>query len=215
MGRFRAASLLLAALAVGVLLAACGSNSGAELLPGTTADQINSNLDLVRESVDAERCEEAEEAVTKVSTEVDELHKVDKKLKEALTQGAAKLSEVVSRCSAPEKEAEAEKSAEEEAEAEEEALAAEEAEAEEEAFEKDQKAEERELKEQEKAQKQAEKEAEQPEPPDEGEESGKGKESQEETVEPPVEEEVTPPSEGGGPGGAGGIGPGAAVEGGP
>jgi hypothetical protein len=212
MGRFRAASLLFAALAVGVLLAACCSNSGAELLPGTTADQINSNLDLVRESVDSENCEEAKDAVAKVSTEVDDLHKVDKKLKEALEQGAAKLSEVVSSCNAPEKEAEEEQSAAEEAEAEEEAIAAEEAEAEEEAFEKDQKIEEREVKEEEKAQKKAEKEAEQPEPPDEGEESDKGKESQEETVEPPTEEEVTPPSEGGG---AGGIGPGAAVEGGP
>jgi hypothetical protein len=213
MGRFRAASLLFAALAVGVLLTACGSNSGAELLPGTTADQINSNLDLVRESVDAENCEEAEDAVAKVSTEVDELHKVDTKLKEALEQGAAKLSEVVSSCNAPEEEQEAEeaKVAEKEAEAEQEAFEAEEAEAEEEAFEKEQKAEARET---EKAQEKAEKEAEQPEPPGEGEESGKGKESQEETVEPPTEEEVTPPSEGGG-GGAGGIGPGAAVEGGP
>jgi hypothetical protein len=210
MGRFRAASLPLAALAVGLLLAACGSNSGAELLPGTTADQINSNLDLVRESVDAENCEEAEDAVAKVSTEVDELHKVDAKLKEALKQGAAKLSEVVSSCSAPEeeKEAEEEKAAAKEAEAEQEAFEAEEAEAEEEAFEKEQKAEERE---EEKSLQKAEKEAEQPEPPGQGEEAGKGKESQEENVEPPVEE-VTPPGEGGG---AGGIGPGAAVEGGP
>jgi hypothetical protein len=209
MGRLRAASLLLAALAVGLLLAACGSNSGAELLPGTTADQINSNLDLVRESVDSENCEEAEEAVAEVSTEVDELHKVDAKLKEALKQGAAKLSEVVSPCSAPkeEKEAEEEKAAAKEAEEEQEAFEDEEAEAEEEAFEKEQKTEERE---EEKAQQKAEKEAEQPEPPGEGEEAGKGKE--EETVEPPAEEEVTPPSEGGG---AGGIGPGAAVEGGP
>jgi hypothetical protein len=210
MGRLRAASLLLAALAVGLLLAACGSNSGAELLPGTTADQINSNLDLVRESVDSENCEEAEDASAEVSTEVDELHKVDAKLKEALKQGAAKLSEVVSSCSAPEEEKEAaeEKAAAKEAEAEQEAFEDEEAEAEEEAFEKEQKAEERE---EEKALQKAEKEAEQPEPPGQGEEVGKGKESQEEAVEPPTEE-VTPPSEGGG---AGGIGPGAAVEGGP
>jgi hypothetical protein len=210
MGRFRAASILLAALAAGILLAACGSNSGAELLPGTTADQINSNLDLVRESVNEENCDGAEEAVAQVSTEVDELQKVDKKLKAALKQGATKLSEVVEGCGASE-EAEEEKIAGEQAEAEQEAFEAEEAEAEEQAFEKEQKAEERGDKEQEKA----EKEAEQPEPPTEGEESGKGKgkESQEETVEPPVEEEeVTPPSEGGG--NAGGIGPGAAVEGG-
>jgi len=210
MGRFRAASLLLAALAAGILLAACGSNSGAELLPGTTADQINSNLDQVRESVKEENCEAAEDAVDQVSTEVDELQKVDKNLKAALKQGAAKLSEVVSSCGASEEAAEA-KVAEEEAEAEQEAFEAEEAEAEEEAFDKEQKAEERE---DEKSQEKAEKHAEQPEPPEEGEESGKGKETQEETVEPPAEEEeVTPPSEGGGD--AGGIGPGAAVEGGP
>ena len=210
MGRFRAASLLLAALAMGLLLAACGSNSGAELLPGTTADQINSNLDLVRESVDAEKCEEAEDASAEVSTEVDELHKVDAKLKEALKQGAAKLSEVVSTCSAPEEEKEAEeKAAATEDEEEQEAIEAEEAEAAEEELAKEDKAEERE--EDKKLQEKAEREAEQPEPPGQGEEAGKGNESQEETVEPPTEE-VTPPSEGGG---AGGIGPGAAVEGGP
>ena len=113
MGRLRAASLLLAALAVGLLLAACGGSSDAELLPGTTADQINSNLDPVRESFNEGNCEEAEDAVAEVSTEVDGLQKVDKKLKAALKEGAAKLSEVVSsRCGASE-EAEEEKAAEE------------------------------------------------------------------------------------------------------
>jgi hypothetical protein len=210
MGRFRAASLLLAALAVGLLLAACGGGSDAKLLPGTTADQINSNLDLVRESFNEGNCEEAKDGVAQVSTEIDGLQKVDKKLKAALKQGAAKLSEVVSSCGASEEAAE-EKAAAKAEEEEQEAFEAEEAEAEEEAFEKEQKAEEREEKEQEKA----EKKAEQPEPPTEGEESdkGEGKESQEETVEPPVEEEEVTPSEGSG--NAGGIGPGAAVEGGP
>jgi colicin import membrane protein len=207
MGRFRAASLLLAALAAGLLLAACGSGGNAELLPGTTADQINANLDQVRETFNEGNCESAENAVAQVSTEVDELHKVDARLKTALKEGAAKLSEVVSPCGAAE-EAEEEKAAE--ATEEEEQVAAEEAEAEEEAFEGEQKLEERE----EKAQEKAEKKAEQPGPPEEGEESGKGKtnEGQEETVETPEEdEEVTPPAGGGAP--AGGIGPGAAVEG--
>jgi hypothetical protein len=204
MGRLRAASLFLAALAVGLLLAACGSGGNGELLPGTTADQINSNLDQVRESVKAGDCEGAEDAVAEVTNEVDSLQKVDTKLKSALKQGAVKLSEVVGNCGA-EEEAEEEQAAE--ATEEEEQLAAEEAEAEEEAFEQEQKAEE-------KAQEKAEKKAEQPGPPEEGEESGKGKsnEGQEETVEPPEEvEEVTPPGPGGG--NAGGIGPGAAVEG--
>jgi flagellar biosynthesis GTPase FlhF len=208
MGRFRAATLLFAAFAAGLLLAACGSGGNAELLPGTTADQIESNLDQVRSSVAEENCEAAEDAVAEVSTEVDNLGKVDKKLKAALRQGAAKLSEVVGSCGVKEEEAE-EAKAEEENE-EQEAVEAEEEELAEEEAEKDLKAEERE----EKAEEKAEKHAEQPGPPDEGEESGpKGKakgHEEEETVEPPTEEEVTPPSEG-----AGGIGPGAAVEGGP
>jgi hypothetical protein len=216
MGRIRAASLVLAALAVGLLLAACGGGSN-ELLPGTTADQITSNLDQVRVSYEEGACEKAEDGVAKVSTEVDELGKVDAKLKKALVHGAAKLSQVVGNCGAAEA-AEEEQAAEEEAEEEEQAqLESEElAEEEEQAFEKEQKAEER--VEEEKSQEKAEKHAEQPGPPEEGEESAgeaKGHEKQEETVEPPIEgeEEVTPPTTGGG--GAGGIGPGAEVEGGP
>jgi hypothetical protein len=209
MGRLRAATLLLATLAAGLLLAACGSGGNGELLPGTTAGQIESNLDQVRSSVAEGNCEAAEDTVATISTEVDELQKVDKELKAALRHGAAKLSEVVSGCGAKE-EAEEAKAAEQEAE-EEEAVEAEEDElAEEEATDKEQKAGERE----EKAQEKAEKRAEQPGPSEEGEESNgkaKGKE-EEETVVPPSEEEVTPPGEGGG---AGGIGPGAAVEGGP
>ncbi|MBS1864201.1 MAG: hypothetical protein JSS68_21115 [Actinobacteria bacterium] len=210
MGRPRAASLLLAALAAAFLLAACGSSGNGELLPGHTAEQINSNLDLVRASIAEGNCEGAEDAVAEVSTEVGELDKVNKELQSALKEGAAKLSEVVSSCSAKE-EAEEQKAAERKTEEEEqEALEAEER-TEEEEFAKEQKEEERE----EKAQEKAEKHAEQPGPSGEGEgeESGpKGKaKGHEEETEPPSEEEVTPPSEGGP---AGGIGPGAAVEGG-
>lgn len=212
-GRFRAASLVLAALAVGLLLSACGGGGNGELLPGATADQITSNLDQVRESFESGNCEKAEDAVAQVSTEVDDLNKVDVKLKNALKNGAAKLSEVVSSCGVAEEEAE-EAKAEEAAEEEQQLIEAEEAEAaEEEAFEEEQKEEGRE----EKAKEKAEKEAEQPQPPTGGEESptgeAKGHEKQEEeAVESPNEEleEVTPP--GGGPGG--GIGPGASVEGG-
>jgi hypothetical protein len=206
MGRFRAATLLFAALAVCLLLAACGSGGNGELLPGTTAKQIESNLDQVRASVSEQNCEAAEDAVAAVSTEIDELHKVDKELKAALKQGAAKLSVVVSSCGVKEEEAE-QAQAEEVAEEEEQANleAEEEAAAEEEAGEK---AEEREQK----AEEKAEKHAEQPGPSEEGEESGangKAKGHEEEEIETP-EEEVIPPSEGG-PGG--GIGPGAEVEG--
>jgi hypothetical protein len=210
MGRLRAASLLLAALAAGLLLAACGSGGNDELLPGTTANQIESNLDQVRSSVEEENCEAAEDAVAAVSTEVDGLQKVDKELKAALKQGAAKLSEVVRSCGVKEEEAEQAK-ADEEAEEEEQANkeAEEEFATEEEAEEKAQKAEERE----EKAEEKAEKHAEQPGPSEEGEESGsngKAKGHEEEEIEPEGEEEVISPTEGGG---AGGIGPGAEVEG--
>jgi polyribonucleotide nucleotidyltransferase len=211
MGRFRAATLLFVALAAGFLLAACGSSGNGELLPGTTAKQIESNLDQVRAGAAEENCEAAEDAVAEVSTEIDELQKVDKELKAALKQGAAKLSEVVSSCGV--KEEEAEQAKEEEAqEAEEEeqaALEAEEEETAEKEVEKEQKVEERE----EKAKEKAEERAEQPGPPEEGEESGpkgKAKGHEGEEIETP-EEEVIPPSEGGP---AGGIGPGAEVGGG-
>jgi hypothetical protein len=210
MGRVRAASLVLAALAVGFLLAACGGGGSDELLPGTTADQINSNLEQVRVSFQEGDCEKAEDGVAEVSTEVDGLGKVDARLKKALRHGAEKLSEVVSTCKAEEEERER---AAEEAELEEQAeVEAEELAAAEEEFEAEQKAEEREEKKT--AQEKAEEHAEQPGPEGEGT-NGKGKakghEKQEESVETPIEgeEEVTPPGEGP----AGGIGPGAAVEG--
>src|ERR1700753_44374 len=111
MGRFRAAALLLAALAAGLLLAACGGGGNGELRPGTTADQINSNLDLVQESVNEGNCAQAEVTVAQVSDDGHKLQKVDQKLKDALEQGAAKLSELVSSCGAGQ-EAEEEKKAE-------------------------------------------------------------------------------------------------------
>ena len=212
-GRVRAAALILAALAVGLLLSACGGGNG-ELLPGTTADQITSNLDQVLASYESGDCEKAENAVAQVSTEVDDLNKVDVELKKALKNGALKLSEVVNSCGAAEEAEEAK--AEEKAEEEQAQTESEEAEAEEEAFLEEQKEAEREEKIEEKAAKEEEKE----EPPTGGEESPKGEakgleKQEEETVPPPTEEpeEVTPPAAGGGP--AGGVGPGAAVEGGP
>jgi membrane protein involved in colicin uptake len=212
-GRVRAAALILAALAVGLLLSACGGGGNGELLPGTTADQITSNLDQVRESYESGDCEKAENAVAQVSTEVDDLNKVDVELKKALKNGALKLSEVVNNCGAAEEAEEAK--AEEAAEEEQAQIEGEEAEAEEEAFFEEQKEEERDQK----AEEKAEKDAEKAEPPTGGEESPKGEakgheKQEEETVPPPTEEfeEVTPPAAGGGP--AGGVGPGAAVEGG-
>jgi hypothetical protein len=134
MGRLRAASLLLAALAAGLLLSACGSSGNGELLPGATADRIIANLDQVRSSVDEKDCESAEAKVATVSTEVEELQKVNKKLKKALEHGALKLSEVVSSCGVAEEEAEEKANKEAEQEEQEEA----EETAEEEAFELEQ-----------------------------------------------------------------------------
>ncbi len=205
MGRVRAVSLLLVALAAGFVLTSCGSGGNAELLPEQTADQITSYLDQVNQSFKEGNCEVAEEAVAAVSTEVDGLQQVDPRLKKALRQGAAKLSDVVSTCRAGAEAAEEQAAEKAEAEELEQLEAEHQAEEEEqEAFESEQKAEERE----EKAKEKAEERAEQPGAPEKGEESP---EQQEESVEPPSgEEELTP--EGGGP--AGGIGPGAAVEGG-
>jgi hypothetical protein len=82
-----------------VALASCGGGSDTDLLPGTTADQIESNLDLVGELAGNEDCIGAEDAVAEVAAEVEELQGVDLKLKAALQEGTARLSEVVSRCS--------------------------------------------------------------------------------------------------------------------
>jgi outer membrane biosynthesis protein TonB len=93
---------LLLAFALGaacaVVLVSCGGGSDAKLLPGTTADQIEANLNQVEELAAEEDCIGAENAVATVTAEVEELEGVDLKLKTALQEGTAKLSEVVSRC---------------------------------------------------------------------------------------------------------------------
>lgn len=97
----RLSPLLLAFVlgAVGaVTLASCGGGSNADLLPGTTAEQIESNLNLVEELAADEDCIGAEDAVAEVAAEVEELEGVDLKLKTALQEGTGRLSEVVSRC---------------------------------------------------------------------------------------------------------------------
>jgi hypothetical protein len=97
----RLSALLLAFLlgATGaVALASCGSSEDADLLPGTTADQIESNLNEVEELTAAGDCIGAEGAVAEVAAQVEELEDVDLKLKAALEEGTAKLSEVVGRC---------------------------------------------------------------------------------------------------------------------
>lgn len=81
-----------------VALTSCGSDSDAKLLPGTTANQIERNLDQVQQLVAGGDCIGAENAVAEVAAEVEGLNDVAGKLKAALEEGSEKLSEVVGRC---------------------------------------------------------------------------------------------------------------------
>jgi hypothetical protein len=95
-------SALLLAIALGaasaVALVSCGSGDDANLLPGTTAEEIEANLDQVEQLAAEGDCFGAEDAVAEVAGEVEELEGVDVKLKRALEDGTARLSEVVGRC---------------------------------------------------------------------------------------------------------------------
>lgn len=196
-------SAFLLALALGaasaMALASCGGGSNADLLPGTTANQINSNLDEVQKLVNEGDCIGAEDAVAEVTAEVEGVTGVDRKLKAALKEGATQLSQVVTECEETTSE-ETEPTLESDVEAEE--LEREEQEAEEKA---------------EKAKEKAEKHAKEPKEETaeeaEGEEggnlppqsNGKGEAKGHETEAPPpgqVEEEAP----------SGGVGPGVGVE---
>lgn len=99
MGRLSAVLLALLLGGVSALaLTSCGGGSNADLLPGTTASQIESNLDQVKQLTAEGECIGAENAVAEVAAEVEGLREVDLKLKAALQEGTAKLSEVVSEC---------------------------------------------------------------------------------------------------------------------
>jgi outer membrane biosynthesis protein TonB len=114
MGRLNAPLLVLALGAVAAMaLASCGSGGGAELLPGDTAQEINSNLDQVKTLAEEGECIGAEDAARQVSAQVDALGGVDKRLKQALREGAARLNEVVAGCEEAPEETEAIETAEE------------------------------------------------------------------------------------------------------
>ncbi len=184
-----ALALVLGSLA-SVALVSCGGGEDAKLLPGSTAAEISENLDSVRQFVSEGECVGAENAAQEVGAQVEGLGGVDEKLKQALQRGAEKLDEVVATCQ--EAETEAVSPADEAPSTEEEELppglekkAEEEREKEEKTFEKEEK----------KQEKEEEKEA----PP----------------AAPTTPTETTPvepsPSEGGGTGTSGGVGPGAPV----
>jgi hypothetical protein len=99
MARLSALLLALALAAVAALgLAACGGGSDAELLPGDTASEITSNLDQVEQLASEGDCSGAAGAAEAVSAQVEGLGGVDAKLKQALSEGATRLNEVVSGC---------------------------------------------------------------------------------------------------------------------
>lgn len=99
MGRPSASLLALALVACMALgLVACGSGGDADLLPGSTAGEITANLDQVKELATEGDCGGAEEAAQAVSLQIEELGGVDKKLKQALREGATRLNEVVAGC---------------------------------------------------------------------------------------------------------------------
>jgi hypothetical protein len=102
MGRLTA-SLLVLALSAGVALglSACGGGGDADLLPGSTASEITSNLDRVEQLASEEECAGAAEAAASVSVQIEELDGVDAKLKQALREGATRLNEVVADCEEP------------------------------------------------------------------------------------------------------------------
>ena len=191
MGRLTASLLAfsLAAL-LAVALSACGG-SDAELLPDRTASEIESNLDEVARLAAEDECIGAADAARQVSSDIDALGGVDAKLKQALSEGASRLNELVANCE--------EEPAEEEVEAfepEEELESAEKAEK----PKKAEKEEKPEKAEKEEAETEAPEEEASTSPPPQ--ESGKGK---------GLEEGQSPPEGGGSP--SGGVGPGTPVEG--
>lgn len=118
----RLSALLLAVVlgaASAVALVSCGSGDDAKLLPGTTADEIEANLDAVEQLAAEEDCFGAEDAVAQVTAEVEELEGVDVRLQRALEDGTARLSEVVGRCEEETTEEETEPSVETDVEPEE------------------------------------------------------------------------------------------------
>jgi hypothetical protein len=96
--RRRSLLLLLLGLAAAASLSACGEGGGAELLPGSTASEISSNLGEVRRLAGEGECVGAQDAALEVSDQIDALGGVDPKLKAALREGATRLNEVVAAC---------------------------------------------------------------------------------------------------------------------
>lgn len=107
MGRLSTSLVVFATLAATATgLAACGGGNDAELLPGETASQIDSNLNRVEQLVAEGECAGAAASAAEIGSQVEDLEGVDAKLQRALAEGAARLTEnVVDECEeAPEEE---------------------------------------------------------------------------------------------------------------
>jgi hypothetical protein len=85
------------AAAAALSLVACGGED-AKLLPGQTAREITANLDTVQQLSDEGDCIGAESAVQQVGEQIEALEGVDRKLKQALEDGALRLEEVIAGC---------------------------------------------------------------------------------------------------------------------
>jgi outer membrane biosynthesis protein TonB len=201
--------VVLLGAAASLALASCGGGSDANLLPGRTAEEIESNLEEVQRMAGEGECVGARDAAQQIGVEVERLA-VDAKLKRALSEGTERLDQVLASC---------EEASAEEVEEEPEPVTTEE---EKEPPEKPAKAEkqlekeeEREAKEAEKAEEEAEKEAER----EEAEAEQEAQEAEEESeFAPPASgangkgpEGAGPPGQGGGS--SGGVGPGVATGG--
>jgi hypothetical protein len=83
--------------ATALALAACGGED-AKLLPGETAREITANLDTVQQLSDEGDCLGAESAAQQVGEQIEAVRGVDRRLKQALEDGAARLEEVIAEC---------------------------------------------------------------------------------------------------------------------
>lgn len=173
-------------------LVACGGED-AKLLPGETAREITANLDTVQQLTAEGDCIGAESAVEQVGEQIGSIAGVDRKLKQALEDGAARLEEVIATCEESTTEALAPAVPSEPVEEDEEKAA------------------------KEKGGKEKEPKPKEEEPAPDGTEKslppqakGEAKGHEKEGAVPPVEEEAEEPVESP----SGGVGPGAAVEGG-
>ncbi len=96
MPRARALATVLC-LAAALALSACGGED-AKLLPGETAREITANLDTVQQLSDEGDCVGAESAARQVAEQIEAIEGVDRRLKQALEEGADRLEEVIAQC---------------------------------------------------------------------------------------------------------------------